>query len=86
MHSCIQASNIKIITISSHETSSSASYNSHLHSFLQQQTTNVNKDPVFMPLIKTHSEVHINMDLEEKNCGNSLVAEILYYLQKQSQI
>jgi hypothetical protein len=46
----------------------------------------VNKDPVFMPLIKTHSEVHINMDLEEKNCGNSLVAEILYYLQKQSQI
>jgi hypothetical protein len=65
---------------------SSASHNSHLHSFLQQQKINVNKDHVFMSLLKTHSKIHMNTDIDEKRCGNSLVAEILYCLQKQSQI
>jgi hypothetical protein len=39
-----------------------------------------------MSLLKTHSKIHINTDLDEKRCGNSLVAEILYCPQKPSQI
>jgi hypothetical protein len=39
-----------------------------------------------MSLLKTHSKIHMNLNLNEKRCGNSLVAEILYCLQKQSQM
>jgi hypothetical protein len=39
-----------------------------------------------MSLLKTHSKIHMNSKLDEKRCGYSLVAEILYCLQKQLQI